>query len=100
MWMLYAEQSWTKAIDLKSAVERLYEKLSALEFEKWKNITQLNNMNNYEINTKLEGNDSDTSSYSSDEEEYKALEENGESSKTTEVESKKSKSERITKPVS
>ncbi|KAF5280259.1 hypothetical protein FQA39_LY18082 [Lamprigera yunnana] len=33
MWMLYAEQHWTKAIDLKSAVERLYEKLGALEFD-------------------------------------------------------------------
>ncbi|KAF5294232.1 hypothetical protein FQA39_LY13480 [Lamprigera yunnana] len=32
MWMLYAEQYWTKAIDLKSAVESLYEKLGALEF--------------------------------------------------------------------
>ncbi|KAF5280844.1 hypothetical protein FQA39_LY17948 [Lamprigera yunnana] len=33
MWMLYAEQHWTKAIDLKSAVERLYEKLCALELD-------------------------------------------------------------------
>ncbi|KAF5276181.1 hypothetical protein FQA39_LY18596 [Lamprigera yunnana] len=33
MWMLYAEEHWTKAIDLKSAVERLYEKLGALEFD-------------------------------------------------------------------
>ncbi|KAF5281480.1 hypothetical protein FQA39_LY17773 [Lamprigera yunnana] len=33
MWMLYAEQNWTKAIDLKLAVERLYEKLDALEFD-------------------------------------------------------------------
>ncbi|KAF5290456.1 hypothetical protein FQA39_LY03560 [Lamprigera yunnana] len=33
MWMLCAEQHWTKAIDLKSAVERLYEKLGALEFD-------------------------------------------------------------------
>ncbi|KAF5289504.1 hypothetical protein FQA39_LY15059 [Lamprigera yunnana] len=33
MWMLYAEQHWTKAIDLKSAVERLYEKLGALEID-------------------------------------------------------------------
>ncbi|KAF5281375.1 hypothetical protein FQA39_LY17817 [Lamprigera yunnana] len=33
MWMLYAEQHWTKAIDLKSAVERLYEKLGAVEFD-------------------------------------------------------------------
>ncbi|KAF5284979.1 hypothetical protein FQA39_LY16844 [Lamprigera yunnana] len=32
MWMLYAEQHWTKVIDLKSTVERLYEKLGALEF--------------------------------------------------------------------
>ncbi|KAF5282905.1 hypothetical protein FQA39_LY17441 [Lamprigera yunnana] len=32
MWMLYAEQHWTKAIDLKST-ERLYEKLGALEFD-------------------------------------------------------------------
>ncbi|KAF5296804.1 hypothetical protein FQA39_LY12322 [Lamprigera yunnana] len=33
MWMLYAEQHRTKAIDLKSAVESLYEKLSALKFD-------------------------------------------------------------------
>ncbi|KAF5295093.1 hypothetical protein FQA39_LY13244 [Lamprigera yunnana] len=33
MWMLYSEQHWTKAMDLKSAVERLYEKLGALEFD-------------------------------------------------------------------
>ncbi|KAF5303770.1 hypothetical protein FQA39_LY09843 [Lamprigera yunnana] len=33
MWMLYAEQHCTKAIDLKSAVERLYENLGALEFD-------------------------------------------------------------------
>ncbi|KAF5304387.1 hypothetical protein FQA39_LY09766 [Lamprigera yunnana] len=33
MWMLYAEQHWTKAVSLKSAVERLYEKLGALEFD-------------------------------------------------------------------
>ncbi|KAF5305664.1 hypothetical protein FQA39_LY09153 [Lamprigera yunnana] len=33
MCMLYAEQHWTKALDLKSAVERLYEKLGALEFD-------------------------------------------------------------------
>ncbi|KAF5269106.1 hypothetical protein FQA39_LY08776 [Lamprigera yunnana] len=31
MCMLYAEQHWTKAIDLKSAVERIHEKLSASE---------------------------------------------------------------------
>ncbi|KAF5294569.1 hypothetical protein FQA39_LY13328 [Lamprigera yunnana] len=33
MWMLYTEQHWTKATDLKSAVERLYKKLGALEFD-------------------------------------------------------------------
>ncbi|KAF5276884.1 hypothetical protein FQA39_LY06435 [Lamprigera yunnana] len=33
MWMLYAEHHWTKAVDLKSAVERLYEKQGALEFD-------------------------------------------------------------------
>ncbi|KAF5285184.1 hypothetical protein FQA39_LY16734 [Lamprigera yunnana] len=33
MWVLYAEQHWTKVINLKSAIERLYEKLSALEFD-------------------------------------------------------------------
>ncbi|KAF5295136.1 hypothetical protein FQA39_LY13287 [Lamprigera yunnana] len=33
MWMLYAEQHWTKAVDLKSAVERLHQKLGALEFD-------------------------------------------------------------------
>ncbi|KAF5301655.1 hypothetical protein FQA39_LY10702 [Lamprigera yunnana] len=33
MWKLYVEQHWTKAIDLKSAVKRLYEKLGALEFD-------------------------------------------------------------------
>ncbi|KAF5274240.1 hypothetical protein FQA39_LY07344 [Lamprigera yunnana] len=33
MWTLYAKQHWTKAIDLKSAVQRLYEELSALEFD-------------------------------------------------------------------
>ncbi|KAF5280162.1 hypothetical protein FQA39_LY18119 [Lamprigera yunnana] len=34
MWMLYAQEHWTKSYDLKSAVERLYEeKLGALEFD-------------------------------------------------------------------
>ncbi|KAF5298569.1 hypothetical protein FQA39_LY11770 [Lamprigera yunnana] len=33
MWILYVKQHWTKAIDLKSAVECLYEKLRALEFD-------------------------------------------------------------------
>ncbi|KAF5281809.1 hypothetical protein FQA39_LY05023 [Lamprigera yunnana] len=32
MWMLYAQEHWTKAFELKSAVERLYEELGALEF--------------------------------------------------------------------
>ncbi|KAF5282124.1 hypothetical protein FQA39_LY17680 [Lamprigera yunnana] len=33
MWMLYAQEYWTKALDLKSAVERLYEELGSLEFD-------------------------------------------------------------------
>ncbi|KAF5287851.1 hypothetical protein FQA39_LY15665 [Lamprigera yunnana] len=33
MWMLYAEQHLTKVIDLNSAIEHLYEKLGALEFD-------------------------------------------------------------------
>ncbi|KAF5287213.1 hypothetical protein FQA39_LY15990 [Lamprigera yunnana] len=33
MWMLYAEQHLTKAVDLKSAVERLHEKFGVLEFD-------------------------------------------------------------------
>ncbi|KAF5299319.1 hypothetical protein FQA39_LY02492 [Lamprigera yunnana] len=33
MWMLYVQQHWTKAINLKSELERLYEKLGALEFD-------------------------------------------------------------------
>ncbi|KAF5282123.1 hypothetical protein FQA39_LY17679 [Lamprigera yunnana] len=33
MWMLYAQEHWTKAFDLKSAVERLYKELGALEFD-------------------------------------------------------------------
>ncbi|KAF5302978.1 hypothetical protein FQA39_LY10156 [Lamprigera yunnana] len=33
MWMLYAQERWTKAFDLKSPVERLYEELGALEFD-------------------------------------------------------------------
>ncbi|KAF5280940.1 hypothetical protein FQA39_LY17920 [Lamprigera yunnana] len=32
-WMLYAQEHWTKSYDLKSAVERLYEELGALEFD-------------------------------------------------------------------
>ncbi|KAF5287222.1 hypothetical protein FQA39_LY15999 [Lamprigera yunnana] len=33
MWMLYAQEHWTRAFDLKSAVERLYEKLGDVEFD-------------------------------------------------------------------
>ncbi|KAF5298560.1 hypothetical protein FQA39_LY11761 [Lamprigera yunnana] len=33
MWMLYAQEHWTKSYDLKLAVERLYEELGALEFD-------------------------------------------------------------------
>ncbi|KAF5283031.1 hypothetical protein FQA39_LY04902 [Lamprigera yunnana] len=33
MWMLYAQKHRTKSYDLKSAVERLYEELGALEFD-------------------------------------------------------------------
>ncbi|KAF5275709.1 hypothetical protein FQA39_LY06821 [Lamprigera yunnana] len=33
MWMLYAQEHWTKSYDLKSTVERLYEELGALEFD-------------------------------------------------------------------
>ncbi|KAF5300960.1 hypothetical protein FQA39_LY10930 [Lamprigera yunnana] len=117
MWMLYAEQNWTKAIDLKSAVARLYEKLGALEFdedheaiygiEKYYTIEQCEKLRDkYKIGRKvcrqfLKGkayfqclvkrisdiglqhfldtiskyikdcSDSETSSYSSDEEEFK-----------------------------
>ncbi|KAF5282583.1 hypothetical protein FQA39_LY04990 [Lamprigera yunnana] len=127
MWMLYAEQHWTKAIDLKSAVERLYENLGALGFdadheaingmEKYYTVEQCEQLRDkYKIGrkcltdrlskfglqhfldtiNKYIGN-SDTS-----DKEYKAVKRNGEGSKTTkeEEESKKSKGERITKPVS
>ncbi|KAF5302501.1 hypothetical protein FQA39_LY19057 [Lamprigera yunnana] len=64
MWMLYAEQHWIKAIDLKSAVERLYEKLGALEFdadheaiygmEKYFTIQQCENLRDqYKIRRKI-----------------------------------------------
>ncbi|KAF5294220.1 hypothetical protein FQA39_LY13468 [Lamprigera yunnana] len=33
MWMMYAQEHWTKSYDLKLAVERLYEELGALEFD-------------------------------------------------------------------
>ncbi|KAF5284806.1 hypothetical protein FQA39_LY04531 [Lamprigera yunnana] len=130
LWMWYAEQHWTKAIDLKLAVEHLYEKLGALEFDAdhefmgWKDITRFNNVNNYKTIIRLEGSfvkhmseirlqhfldtinkyikdSSDSDTSSSDEEECKAGEQNSEGSKTTEEEeSKKSEGEIITKPVS
>ncbi|KAF5295129.1 hypothetical protein FQA39_LY13280 [Lamprigera yunnana] len=63
MWMSCAEHLWIKAIDLKSAVKHLYEKLSFLEFgadheaiygiKKYYTIQQCNNVNNYETHTKL-----------------------------------------------
>ncbi|KAF5285882.1 hypothetical protein FQA39_LY04343 [Lamprigera yunnana] len=140
MWMLYAEQHWTKAIDLKLAVERLYEKLGVLEFdadheaiygmEKYYKVEQCEKLRDkYKIGRKLcrqflEGkycsqclkdrlskiglqhflgriNKYISNSDTSDEGEYKAMKQNGEGPETTrEEESKKSKGERITKPVS
>ncbi|KAF5282275.1 hypothetical protein FQA39_LY17637 [Lamprigera yunnana] len=148
MWMLYAKQHWTKEIDSKSAVERLYEKLGALELdadhkaiygmEKYYTVEQCKNLRDkYKIGRKvcrqfLKGktcsqclvkrindiglqhfldtiskyikdcSDSDTSSYSSDEEECKeAVKQDRDDSKTTEEEeSKKSEGGRNTKPFS
>ncbi|KAF5284380.1 hypothetical protein FQA39_LY17055 [Lamprigera yunnana] len=107
MWMLYAQEHWTKCYDLKSAVERLYEELGALEFDAdheaiygWKDITRSNSVKSFEINIRLEGSeiglrhfldtvnkyikDCSDSSSSSDEEVFKAVEQNGE--ETTEEE--------------
>ncbi|KAF5281591.1 hypothetical protein FQA39_LY17763 [Lamprigera yunnana] len=127
MWMLCAEHHWTKAIDLKSAVERLYEKLGALEFDadyeaiygmqkhyttipKRKDVFSMSCETHSDIGLQhfldtiskhiKDCSDSDTSSYSSDEEECnEAVKQNGEDSKTTEEEeSKKSESGRNTKP--
>ncbi|KAF5282127.1 hypothetical protein FQA39_LY17683 [Lamprigera yunnana] len=68
MWMLYAQVHWTKAYDLKSAVERLYEELGALEFdadheeiyaiERYYTVQQ-----GEEINIRLEGNRGPTTKY-------------------------------------
>ncbi|KAF5303421.1 hypothetical protein FQA39_LY09965 [Lamprigera yunnana] len=91
IWMLYAEQHWTKAIDLKLAVKRLYEKLGALEFdadheaiygmERYYTVKQCKELlDKYKIGRK------DTSSSPSDEEECKAVEQDGEDSKTTKEE--------------
>ncbi|KAF5286645.1 hypothetical protein FQA39_LY16219 [Lamprigera yunnana] len=136
MWMLYAEQQWTKAIDLKSAVERLYENLGALEFhadnksiygmEIYYTVEQCEQLRDkYKIGRKLCGqflkgkycsqylkdrlskigiqhflgtiNKSISNSDTSDEEEYKSVEQNGQGSGTTKEESKRSNGERITK---
>ncbi|KAF5286506.1 hypothetical protein FQA39_LY16282 [Lamprigera yunnana] len=130
MWMLYAQQHWTKAIDLKSAVKRLYKKLGALEFdadheavygmERYYTVQQCEELRDkYKIGRKvcrkfLKGKTysqclvkriseiglqhfldtinkyikdcSDSSSSSSDEEVFKAVEQNGKDSKTTEEE--------------
>ncbi|KAF5303439.1 hypothetical protein FQA39_LY19028 [Lamprigera yunnana] len=131
MWMLYAEQHWTKTVDLKSAVERSYEKLGAFEFdadheaiygmERYYTVQQCEELREkYKIGRKvcrkfLKGktcsqclvkriseiglrhffdtinnyikdcSDSDTL-LSSDEEEFRTVEQNGEDSKTTEEE--------------
>ncbi|KAF5278051.1 hypothetical protein FQA39_LY18405 [Lamprigera yunnana] len=60
MWMLYAQEHWTNVFDLKSAVERLYEELGALEFDV--NHEAIYGMERYytvqqceEINIRLEG---------------------------------------------
>ncbi|KAF5293898.1 hypothetical protein FQA39_LY13603 [Lamprigera yunnana] len=138
MWILHAEQHWAKAIDLKSAVECLYEKLGALKFEadheviygmeeyyKFEQCEQLRDK--YKIGRKvcrhpLTGkycsqclkdrllkiglqhfldttNKYISNSDTSDKEESKAAEQNGEGLETTKK-SKKSKGEKITKPVS
>ncbi|KAF5269124.1 hypothetical protein FQA39_LY08794 [Lamprigera yunnana] len=130
MWMLYAQEHWTKTIDLKSAVERLYEELGALEFdadheaiyamERYYTVQQCEELRDkYKIGGKvcrkfLKGKTcsqclmkriseiglrhfldtinkyikdcSDSSSSSSDEEVFKAVEQNGKDSKTTEQE--------------
>ncbi|KAF5281595.1 hypothetical protein FQA39_LY17767 [Lamprigera yunnana] len=122
MWMLYAQEHWTKCYDLKSAVERLYEELGALEFDAdheaiygWKDITRSNSVKSFEINIRLEGSeiglrhfldtvnkyikDCSDSSSSSDEEVFKAVEQNGEETTEEEEESKKSESESVTKLV-
>ncbi|KAF5281366.1 hypothetical protein FQA39_LY17808 [Lamprigera yunnana] len=115
MWMLYAEHHWTKAIDLKSAVERLYEKLGALEFdadhkaiyvmEKYYKAQQCEKLwDQYKIGRKClvklmseiglhyflnTINKYISNSDTSDEEEYKAVEQNCEGSETTKIEESK-----------
>ncbi|KAF5290078.1 hypothetical protein FQA39_LY14859 [Lamprigera yunnana] len=120
MWMLYAEQHWSKSIDLKSAVERLefdadHEAICGME--KYYTVEQCEQLRHkYKIGRKclkdrfskiglqhfLDTINKYISNFdTSDKEEYKAVEQNGEGSEATiEEESKKSKGERITKPVS
>ncbi|KAF5300507.1 hypothetical protein FQA39_LY02306 [Lamprigera yunnana] len=127
MWMLYAQEHWTKCYDLKSAVERLYEELGALEFdadheaiygmERYYTVQQCEELRDkYKIGRKvcrkfLQGRtcsqytvnkyikDCSDSSSSSDEEVFKAVEQNGEETTEEEEESKKSESESVTKLV-
>ncbi|KAF5269115.1 hypothetical protein FQA39_LY08785 [Lamprigera yunnana] len=90
MWMLYAQEHWTKSYDLKSAVERLYEELGALEFDA--DHEAINGMERYytvqqceELRDKYKiGRKTSHSSSSSDEKVFKAVEQNGE--ETTEEE--------------
>ncbi|KAF5290874.1 hypothetical protein FQA39_LY14554 [Lamprigera yunnana] len=114
MWMLYAQEHWTKSYDLKSAVERLYEELGALEFdadheaiygmERYYTVQQCEELRDkYKIRRKCLVKriseiglrhfldtvnkyikDCSDSSSSSDEEVFKAVEQNGE--ETTEEE--------------
>ncbi|KAF5297591.1 hypothetical protein FQA39_LY12067 [Lamprigera yunnana] len=141
MWMLYAQEHWTKSYDLKSAIERLYEELGALEFdadheaiygmERYYTVQQCEELRDkYKIGRKvcrkfLQGKtcsqclvkriseiglrhfldtvnkyikDCSDSSSSSDEEVFKAVEQNGEETIEDE-ESKKSESGSVTKLV-
>ncbi|KAF5281444.1 hypothetical protein FQA39_LY17784 [Lamprigera yunnana] len=138
---LYAQEHWTKSYDLKSAVERLYEELGALEFdadheaiygmERYYTVQQCEELRDkYKIGRKvcrkfLQGKtcsqclvkriseiglrhlwdtvnkyikDCSDSSSSSDEEVFKAVEQNGEETIEDE-ESKKSESGSVTKLV-
>ncbi|KAF5285254.1 hypothetical protein FQA39_LY16715 [Lamprigera yunnana] len=142
MWMLYAQEHWTKSYDLKSAVERLYEELGALEFdadheaiygmERYYTVQQCEELRDkYKIGRKvcrkfLQGRtcsqclvkriseirlrhfldtvnkyikDCSDSSSSSDEEVFKAVEQNGKETTEEEKESKKSESGSVTKLV-
>ncbi|KAF5305653.1 hypothetical protein FQA39_LY18972 [Lamprigera yunnana] len=125
MWMLYAQEHWTKCYDLKSAVERLYEELGALEFDAdheqfmgWKDITrkflqgrtcsqclvkrisEIGLRHFLDTVNKYIKDCSDSSSINPrDEEVFKAVEQNGEETTEEEEESKKSESESVTKLV-